>query len=99
MAQYCFVCHLPAKDNDFAFTRYAPRESYHMMTDQTVVESSFSAVIDAPIERVNIPDWCFTLPESEYQACSPAHFSATTTTGPDRRRRAINAEALKKGTS
>ena len=38
--------------------------------DNTVVESSFSAVIHAPIEKVDIPDWCFSLPDSEYQACS-----------------------------
>jgi hypothetical protein len=43
---------------------------------------------------VNIPSWCFTLPESEYQACSPAHCSAGVTTAPDGRRMSINVEIL-----
>ena len=42
------------------------------MEDNTLVESSFSATINAPIEKVVIPAWCFTLPEAEYQSCSPA---------------------------
>ena len=53
------------------------------MEDNTLVKSSFSAVINAPIEKVDIPTWCFTLPESEYQSCSPAHCSAGATTAPD----------------
>ena len=39
----------------------------------TLVESSVSATINAPIEKVDIPAWCYSLPDSEYQACSPAH--------------------------
>jgi hypothetical protein len=64
------------------------------MEDNTLVESSFSATIHAPIEWVDIPTWCFTLPESEYQACSPAHCSAGSTTAPDGRRMSINVEIL-----
>jgi hypothetical protein len=64
------------------------------MEDNTLVESSFSAMINAPIEQVDIPSWCFTLLESEYQACSPAHCSAGATTTPDGRRMSINVEIL-----
>jgi hypothetical protein len=64
------------------------------MDDNTLVESSFSARINAPIERVDIPSWCFSLSESEYQACSPAHCSAGATTSPDGRRMSINVEVL-----
>jgi hypothetical protein len=64
------------------------------MEDNTLVESSFSARINAPIEKVDIPSWCFTLPESEYQSCSPAHCSAGATTTPDGRRMSINVEIL-----
>jgi hypothetical protein len=32
--------------------------------DNTIVESSYSATVNAPIEKVDIPSWCFTLPES-----------------------------------
>ncbi len=64
------------------------------MDDNTLVDSSFSATIHAPIEEVDIPTWCFSLPEAEYQACSPAHCSAGVTTAPDGRRMSINVEVL-----
>jgi hypothetical protein len=64
------------------------------MEDNTLVKSSFSATIHAPIEEVDIPTWCFGLSESEYQACSPAHVSAGITTAPDGRRMSINVEVL-----
>src|SRR5215467_6826358 len=64
------------------------------MDDHTLVEASFSATIKAPIEKVDIPSWCFALPESEYQDCSPAHCSAGATTSPDGRRMSVNVEIL-----
>ena len=64
------------------------------MDDNTLVNSSFSATINAPIEKIDIPTWCFSLPEAEYQACSPAHCSAGSTTAPDGRRMSINVEVL-----
>src|SRR6476646_5632961 len=64
------------------------------MEDNTLIESSVSATINTPIENVDIPAWCFTLAESEYQACSPAHYSAGTTTAPDSRRMSINVEVI-----
>jgi hypothetical protein len=45
------------------------------MNDHQIVDSSFAATINAPIE-IDIPTWCFGLTEREYQACSPAHISA-----------------------
>jgi hypothetical protein len=65
-----------------------------IMDDTTLVESSFSAKVEAPIEQVDIPTWCFTLPEAEYQACSPAHVSAGATMAPDGRRMSINVEII-----
>lgn len=64
------------------------------MESNTLVESSFSATINAPIEKIDIPVWCFSLPEAEYQWCSPAHCSAGVTTAPDGRRMSINVEIL-----
>jgi len=29
------------------------------MDDDTIIESSFSATINAPIEEIDIPSWCF----------------------------------------
>jgi len=34
------------------------------MENETLVESSFSATINAPIEAVDIPSWCFALRDS-----------------------------------
>jgi hypothetical protein len=62
--------------------------------DTTLVESSFSTTIHAPIEKVDIPAWCFSLPDSEYQDCSPAHYAAGATRTPDGRRMSINVEVI-----
>ena len=64
------------------------------MENNTLVESSFSATIHAPIEKVDIPDWCFTLPEPEYHACSPAHCTAGVSTAADGRPMSIHVEIL-----
>jgi hypothetical protein len=60
----------------------------------TIVESSFSATINAPIEKVDIPAWCFSLPDDEFQRCSPAHVASGATTAPDGRRMSIAVEVI-----
>jgi hypothetical protein len=62
--------------------------------ENQIVDSSFSAVINAPIEKIDIPEWCFNLPEKEYQGCSPAHIAAGFTTAPDGKRMSINVETI-----
>jgi hypothetical protein len=64
------------------------------MKEHVIVESSFSAVINAPIDKIDIPAWCFSLPDHEYQGCSPAHFAAGATTSPEGRRMSINVEVI-----
>lgn len=64
------------------------------MNENDIVDSSFSAIIDAPVERVDIPTWCFSLGEKDYQDCSPAHIAAGFTTAPDGRRMSINVEVI-----
>lgn len=64
------------------------------MSDHQIVDSSFSAIINAPIDKVDIPAWCFSLPEREYQGCSPAHIAAGFTTAPDGKRMSINVENI-----
>jgi hypothetical protein len=64
------------------------------MSDNQIVDSSFTAVINAPIEKIDIPNWCFALPEKEYQGCSPAHIAAGFTTAPDGKRMSINVETI-----
>ncbi|NNH63722.1 hypothetical protein [Rhizobium laguerreae] len=62
--------------------------------ENQIVDSSFSAIINAPIEKIDIPQWCFTLSEKDYQGCSPAHIAAGFTTAPDGRRMSINVETI-----
>ena len=64
------------------------------MSDHDIVDSSFTAIIDAPIEKIDLPQWAFTLPNHEYQGCSPAHVAAGFTTAPDGRRMSINVEVI-----
>src|ERR1700733_2661264 len=64
------------------------------MEERVIVDSSFSAVINAPIEKIDVPAWCFSLPDHEYQGCSPAHFAAGSTTARDGRRMSINVEVI-----
>lgn len=64
------------------------------MNDNQIVDSAFTAIINAPIDRINIPQWCFGLAEAEYQGCSPAHVSAAVTTAPNGQRMSINVEVI-----
>jgi hypothetical protein len=64
------------------------------MNDNQIVHSSFTAGVNAPLEKIDIPAWCFNLPEREYNACSPAHVSAGFTTAPDGKRMSINVEII-----
>ena len=49
------------------------------MEEHVIVDSSFSTVINAPREQIDIPSWCFSLPDDEYQSCSLAHCAAGST--------------------
>lgn len=62
--------------------------------DTALADTSFTATINAPLEAIDLPEWCFSLSEAEYQACSPAHCSAGVTTSPDGRRMSINVEII-----
>ena len=64
------------------------------MSDHEIVNSSFSAIVNAPIEKIDLPTWAFGLPDKEYQGCSPAHVAAGFTTAPDGTRMSINVEVI-----
>jgi hypothetical protein len=64
------------------------------MNEDLITESSCRAIINAPIEFVDIPTWLFHLPDAEYQRCSPAHIAAASTTTDDGRRMSINVETI-----
>ena len=60
------------------------------MTNEQIVDSSFTAIINAPLAKIDLPSWAFSLPDKEYQGCSPAHVAAGFTTAPDGKRMSIN---------
>lgn len=65
-----------------------------MKISEQIVDSSFSAVVNAPIEKIDLPEWAFNLSEEDYKACSPAHIAVGKTTGADGRRMSINVEII-----
>jgi hypothetical protein len=65
------------------------------MTDQILSKSAYTAVINAPIDWVDIADWLLNLPEAEYQRCAPPdHIAAGYTTTDDGRLMSINVEQI-----
>jgi hypothetical protein len=50
--------------------------------------------INAPLEKVDIADWLFNLPDAECQRCSPAHIAAGHTTSDDGRPMSINVGSI-----
>jgi hypothetical protein len=66
----------------------------HMTTDRTLSLSTVTHIINAPIEKVDIADWLFNLPDAEYQRCSPVHIAAGHTISDDGRPMSINVETI-----
>jgi hypothetical protein len=59
-------------------------------SDNQIVDSSFTAIINVPISKIDIPAWAFGLSEREYKGCSTAHIAAGLTTAPDGKRMALH---------
>jgi hypothetical protein len=52
------------------------------------------AIINAPIEKINIADWLLNLPDAEYQKCSVNHIAAGVTSTYDGQPMSINVEMI-----
>lgn len=66
--------------------------------DTILSQSAYSAEIDVPLEKVDIADWLFNLPEAEYlRCCPPDHIAAGVTWTDDGRRMSINVEQIGSG--
>jgi hypothetical protein len=65
-----------------------------MSNDHTLSLSTVTAIIQAPIEKVNISDWLLHLPDAEYQRCSHAHIAGASSTSDDGRPMSINVETI-----
>jgi hypothetical protein len=65
------------------------------MPGRTLAESSFSHLIRAPIELVDIAEWLAHLTSAEFRrCCPPAHIAAGCTTTDEGRPMAINVELI-----
>jgi hypothetical protein len=62
--------------------------------ENALSESSVSAIINAPIEKVDIADWLLNLPDAEYQRCSVNHIAAGVTATFDGEPMSINVETI-----
>jgi hypothetical protein len=69
-----------------------------VLDDLILSQSAYSAEIDVPLEKMDIADWLFSLPEAEYQRCCPPdHIAAGATTTDDGRLMSINVEMIGAG--
>jgi hypothetical protein len=57
-------------------------------------ESTTTAIINAPLETINLTEWLFTLKDREYQECSSSHIAAGNSVTEDGRRMSINVEQI-----
>lgn len=88
---------MPQLDKQSARENGAARpsaSSHRQDGDDQLLDATFTAMISAPLEKIDLAEWCFTLPEHEYQGCSPAHVTAGYTTSPDGKRMSINVEVI-----
>ncbi|SOF02334.1 hypothetical protein SAMN05446589_9471 [Streptomyces sp. OV198] len=74
-----------------------------MSNDQVISDLQLSAsvelaVINAPLDAIDIPDWLLHLPDAEYQRCAPPdHKACGATTTDDGRPMSINVEEIAGG--
>src|SRR5260370_16946230 len=59
-----------------------------------LLRSDSKAVIHAPVDKIDIPEWLFSLTDEEYQQCSIAHIAGAATRPPDGKRMSINVEMV-----
>jgi hypothetical protein len=65
-----------------------------VMTGKILSHSAFSAPIDAPWDKIDIPAWLYSLPTAEYKRCSPDHIACGATWADDGTRMSINVERI-----
>ncbi len=61
---------------------------------ELLAESECKATINAPIEKLDLTNWVFTLADDEYQRCAKAHVAAGASTDPAGKRISINVEKV-----
>ena len=61
---------------------------------EILADSVAEAIINAPIEKINLSEWLFTLKDHEYQECSPGHIAGGTSFFKDGKLMSINVEKI-----
>ena len=61
---------------------------------ESFTKSTTTAIINAPLETINLTEWLFTLKDKEYQECSSSHIAAGNSAAEDGRRMSINVEQI-----
>lgn len=61
-------------------------------SENALSATTVSAVMNAPIEKINIADWLLNLPDAEYQRCSVNHIAAGITSNFEGVPMSINVE-------
>lgn len=61
---------------------------------ESFTESTTTAIINAPLETINLTEWLFTLRDKEYQECSSSHIAAGNSVAEDGRKVSINVEQI-----
>ena len=66
-----------------------------MLNTQTLlVQSSAKAVLSAPFDSIDIPEWLFNIPDAEYQRCSVNHIAAASSLAANGKRMSLNVETV-----
>ncbi|MFC3158543.1 hypothetical protein SAMN05443633_1179 [Chryseobacterium arachidis] len=61
---------------------------------EAFTESTMTAVINAPLESINLTEWLFTLTDQEYKQCSSAHIACGNSLSTEGKRMSINVEQI-----
>ena len=64
------------------------------LAHRVLVHSRSRAIIQAPLDKVDIPEWLFNLGDEEYQRCSVDHIAAGSNRAPNGRRMSLNVEEI-----
>ena len=61
---------------------------------EVLADSTTTALIHAPLEKINLTEWLFTLKDCEYQACSVSHIAGGSSYSKDGKRMSLNVEMI-----
>ena len=94
-----FECDILEGDQEAGGQSGRPKDETmdNILTEKRLSNSAYSHIIHAPIERVDIAGWLFSMSEAEYcRCCPPDHISGASTTTDDGKKMAVNVEMIGK---